>query len=78
MATALAEADTRDLLPHILVPSLLIWGDADTRSPLRVAHQLDDAIRGSELAILPGVGHVSNMEAPYEFTNLVRAFCRAH
>ena len=29
MATALARADTRDLLPTIQVPTLLVWGDAD-------------------------------------------------
>jgi pimeloyl-ACP methyl ester carboxylesterase len=35
MATALAHADTRDLLPDIRVPTLLIWGDEDARSPDR-------------------------------------------
>ena len=34
MATSLANADTRDLLPNIQVPTLLVWGDADARSPM--------------------------------------------
>ena len=30
----MAEADQRDLLPRIAVPTLLIWGELDARSPL--------------------------------------------
>jgi pimeloyl-ACP methyl ester carboxylesterase len=74
MATALAHADTRDLLPTILVPTLLIWGDADARSPLTVAHQLHDAIPGARLAVIPGAGHVSNLEEPARFNAEVRNF----
>jgi pimeloyl-ACP methyl ester carboxylesterase len=75
MATALAQADTRDLLPLIRVPTLLIWGDADARSPMPVAHQMRDAIPGARLAIIPGAGHVSNLEEPARFNALVRDFC---
>jgi len=77
MATALAEADTRDLLPNIDVPTLLIWGDADARAPLTVAHQFRDAIPGAQLAIIPGAGHVSNLEEPALFDSEVRKFCRS-
>lgn len=75
MATALARADTRDLLPSIRVPTLLLWGDADARSPLAVAHQMRDAIPGARLAVIPGAGHVSNLEEPARFDAEVRAFC---
>lgn len=75
MATALARADTRDLLSTIRVPVLLIWGDADARSPMTVAHQLHDAIPGARLAVIPGAGHVSNLEDPIQFNAQVRDFC---
>jgi pimeloyl-ACP methyl ester carboxylesterase len=75
MATALADADTRDLLPTIRVPTLLIWGDADARSPMAVAHQFHDAIPGARLAVIPGAGHVSNLEDPVRFDAQVRDFC---
>lgn len=75
MATALAHADTRDLLPSIAVPTLLIWGDADVRSPLAVAHQMHDAILGARLAVISGAGHMSNLEQPARFNAAVRAFC---
>ncbi|MBA2632517.1 MAG: alpha/beta fold hydrolase [Chloroflexi bacterium] len=74
MATS-SYADTRDLLPNIRVPTLLVWGDVDARSPLTVAHQLHDAIPGARLAILPGAGHVSNLEQPAQFDAEVREFC---
>jgi pimeloyl-ACP methyl ester carboxylesterase len=74
MATALAHADTRDLLPKIHVPTLLVWGDADVRSPMTVAHQMHDAIPGARLAVLPGAGHVSKFEEPARFNAVVREF----
>jgi pimeloyl-ACP methyl ester carboxylesterase len=75
MAMAVAQADTRDLLSIIGVPTLLVWGDADVRSPLSVAHQIHDAIPGARLAIISGAGHVSNLEAPARFDAEVRNFC---
>ena len=77
MATAVAEADTRDLLSLIRVPTLLIWGEQDARSPLLVAEQFRNAIPGATLVVIPDVGHVSNLEAPQRFNDEVRAFWSA-
>jgi pimeloyl-ACP methyl ester carboxylesterase len=75
MAISSAEMDTRDLLPRIQVPTLLLWGDTDRRSPLHVAEQLHSAIPGAELAIIPKAGHLSNMEQADVFNAHVRRFC---
>jgi pimeloyl-ACP methyl ester carboxylesterase len=77
MALAVAEVDTRDLLPHIRVPTLLLWGEQDRRSPLNVAEQLRDGIPGAKLVVIPGTGHESNLEQPERFNAEVAAFCRA-
>jgi pimeloyl-ACP methyl ester carboxylesterase len=80
MRTALrlmAEADQRDLLPRIAVPTLLIWGRLDARSPLSVARQFEQAIPDTELVVIPGAGHVSNLEQPEPFNDAVREFCCA-
>lgn len=75
MAKSLADTDTRGLLPTIDVPTLLVWGNEDNRSPMEIAEQFRDAIPKAELAVIPGAGHVSNMEQPDEFNAHVRRFC---
>jgi pimeloyl-ACP methyl ester carboxylesterase len=77
MAHAVAEADLRPVLPRIAVPTLLLYGDRDARSPLAVAEALRDAIRTAQLVVMPGVGHLSNVEAPERFNAEVRAFLRS-
>lgn len=74
MLRAFAEADLRDVLPRIQVPTLLLYGDADVRSPPPVAEALHSAIPGSELVFLDGVGHVGSAEAPEHFNAEVRRF----
>lgn len=56
------------------MPTLLIWGEEDSRSPLNVAHGMCDSIRGARLVVIPGAGHVSNLEQPERFNAEVRAF----
>src|SRR6266568_7833230 len=70
----MAEADERDLLPRITVPTLLIWGEQDLRSPLSVARQFERAIPDAQLVVIPKAGHVSNLERPEEFNAAVRGF----
>ncbi len=77
MALALAETDTRDLLAEIRVPTLLLWGAADRRSPLNIAEQLRDAIPNSRLVVIPDAGHESNIEQPARFNAALRSFCRS-
>lgn len=67
MLNAFADADLRHVLPTINVPTLLLYGSEDVRSPMRVAESLHNEIPNSELAILQGVGHVINLEAPESF-----------
>jgi pimeloyl-ACP methyl ester carboxylesterase len=74
MALSSAEADLRDVLPTIDVPTVVLHGDEDVRAPREVADALCAAIPGSRLVVLAGAGHVSCVEAPQRFTGEVRAF----
>ena len=74
MLHAMAEADLRPVLPTIEVPTLLLYGAEDARSPLPVAEALHREIHGSELVVLPEVGHMSNLETPDRFNAVVRGF----
>lgn len=77
MARASAE-DLRSALPGVAVPTLLIYGDRDVRAPLAVAEHLHEAIARSELVVLPGAGHLCNVEAAPAFNDAVRAFLLEH
>jgi alpha-beta hydrolase superfamily lysophospholipase len=74
MAHSMAEADLRDVLPRIEVPTLLLCGELDQRSPLQLAAELAARIPAAELVVIPGVGHISNAEAPETFNACVREF----
>jgi pimeloyl-ACP methyl ester carboxylesterase len=73
---AFAEADLRDVLPRIDVPTLLLCGEEDMRAPRHVWEALHSGIRGSKLVLIPGVGHVIDIEAAERFNAEVRAFLR--
>lgn len=77
MASWVAEADLRDVLPAIDVPTLLLSGDEDVRALLDVAESLHVAIPTSRLVVMPGVGHVSSVEAAERFNAEVRDFLRS-
>ena len=77
MIRAFAEADLRHVLPSIDIPTLLLYGNADKRSPLSVAQELHAKIPRSRLAILRGIGHLSNVEAASEFNGEVRHFLQS-
>jgi pimeloyl-ACP methyl ester carboxylesterase len=77
MARASAE-DLRADLPRIDVPTLLVYGDQDVRAPMPVAEHLHAAVSGSTLTVLPGLGHVCNLEAPQRFNETLRAWLDEH
>ena len=57
----MASCDLRELLPTVDVPTLLLWGELDERSPRAVAEQINAGIPGSRLVFIPGAGHVSSL-----------------
>jgi pimeloyl-ACP methyl ester carboxylesterase len=77
LARSFAETDLRSVLPTIDVPTLVLHGDADTRSPLNVGQSLHTAIPGAQLVVLHDVGHVSNVQAPQAFNAEARRFLRS-
>lgn len=73
---AFAEADLRDVLPTVDVPTLVLCGEEDVRAPRDVWEPLHAGIRGSTLVVVPGVGHMLDMEAPERLNAELRAFLR--
>ena len=66
----------RDALPHINVPTLLVYRGHDARAPLTVAEGLYAAMSGSALVVLPEVGHLCHIEDPGQFNSAARDFLR--
>jgi len=69
-----AETDLRPVLPTIDIPTLVLHGAADARSPLANAEALHDAIRGSQLVVLPRLGHACVVEDPEACSAEIRRF----
>lgn len=58
----------------ITVPTLLVWGEHDTETPLAEARILEKAIMNARLAIIPGESHFVHLEMPEETAREIRAF----
>src|ERR1019366_234004 len=61
-------------LEQISVPVLLVWGDRDRIVFWRGAKRVLDAVPGSRLELLPGIGHCPQVEAAARFTDLLLDF----
>jgi pimeloyl-ACP methyl ester carboxylesterase len=66
--------DQTDLLPSIAVPTLVVVGEGDALAPVDVAEAMAKAIPGARLEIVPGAGHVSNLENPEVFNRALSEF----
>ena len=61
---ALVDHDTRQRLPEITVPVLVMVGEEDTETPPSYAEEIAARITGAELVVVPGAGHLLNLENP--------------
>jgi pimeloyl-ACP methyl ester carboxylesterase len=59
--------DATDLLPLVRCPALVLCGAEDTLTPPAECAGMASRIPGSELVVLEGAGHLSNLEAPVAF-----------
>ncbi len=70
-------ADSNDLLPQITVPTLVIVGERDALIPPSVAQEYAEKIPGAQFAVIPYAGHLSNLEQPEAFLEVVHNFLLA-
>jgi pimeloyl-ACP methyl ester carboxylesterase len=68
--------DSRRDLPTIDVPTAVVVGEEDAITPLEMSQAMSDAIPGATLSIIPGAGHLANIEAPTAFETALRAWLR--
>lgn len=73
---SLVNTDLRDIIHKIACPTLLIWGDKDTATPLSDAKIIESKIKDAGLCVLEGTGHYSFCEKPYEAHAILRSFIK--
>jgi pimeloyl-ACP methyl ester carboxylesterase len=66
--------DLKHLMPEVEQEVLLVWGDADTATPISDAHTMEELMPNAGLAIFEGAGHYSFLEQPLLFRNVIRSF----
>ncbi len=66
--------DLSDLLPKISVPTLLVWGENDTATPLSDAKLMEQKIPDSGLAVLKSAGHYSYLDQFGQFKLILDSF----
>lgn len=66
-------ADHRGTLRRLDLPLLALVGEEDTLTPPELAQETADLARG-ERWVIPGAGHLSNLEAPEAFNALLLEF----
>ena len=61
-------------LGEIRCPTLVIVGDEDQPLPVQKSQRIADGIRGAELVVIPGAGHLSSVEHPQAVTDALSRF----
>ena len=65
-------------LPALKLPLALLHGDRDKTVPVSVAHAVARKVAGSEVIILPGLGHLAHEEQPALVADILLRLARQH
>lgn len=74
----IVEHNVREQLPSIGHRCLVIVGEHDGETPVEYSTEIASIMPNANLEVIEGVGHLSSIEAPQAFTNLVRNFLAAY
>jgi pimeloyl-ACP methyl ester carboxylesterase len=58
----------------LAIPTLLIWGELDTVTPLEQGRRIAKLLPSSKLEVLRSVGHIPQIEDPAAFNDVLLAF----
>jgi 3-oxoadipate enol-lactonase len=75
-AAALGDHDFRPLMPKVKNPVLYMTGEKDANNAAAM-QAMQRELPGSQYVVLPGAGHISNMDRPAMFTKALREFLGA-
>lgn len=67
-------SDATAVLEALRVPALIVVGEEDALTPVEESRKMAAVIPGAQLEILPGAGHLSNLEQPARFNTALARF----
>lgn len=68
--------DLKHVMPDIKAPTLLVWGENDTATPLGDAKIMEKLIPDAGLVSFKGCGHYSFLDNPLGFTAVIKEFLK--
>lgn len=73
-AAAIKALDFLPQLPRIACPTLFVVGEQDAAAPPPLMQEMARAVPGARLAVVPGSGHLPNIDNPQGFEAAVAGF----
>lgn len=73
-AAAYRSHNTRDSLKQIKHPTLIIAGEDDLMSPLKISKEIMQALPKAKYVMIPKTAHLAHVEKPAEFIGIVLEF----
>jgi 3-oxoadipate enol-lactonase len=71
-------SETCSTLDKVKIPTLILVGKEDKVTPLAAAQKMQELVTDSQLHIIDGAGHMSNLENLTDFTEHVKAFLKTN
>jgi pimeloyl-ACP methyl ester carboxylesterase len=67
-------ADIVGRLPEVKMPTRVLWGELDAKTPRVLSEQIADGVQDGHLRVIPDAGHLSNVENPAGFLDEIVTF----
>ncbi|MFO7189411.1 MAG: 3-oxoadipate enol-lactonase [Pseudomonadota bacterium] len=71
---AIAKLDFTDRLRGLRCPALVLVGEQDSGTPVGMAREIQAAIPGAQLVVIPSASHLSHLEQPEAFRTALERF----
>ena len=68
--------DLKHVMPSIKCPTLLVWGENDTATPIGDAKIMEKLIPDAGLVAFPNAGHYSFLDNAYQYQAVLRSFLK--
>ena len=74
LAAMMARPDSTADLARMSIPALVVVGERDEVTPADEAERMQAQLPRARLAVIPGAGHLANVERPHEFSQALHDF----